>query len=48
MKYKRDIKNWEPLCITKPKGKYVGHSATGHLLPCCWCENQKDKEFLPL
>ena len=48
MKYKRDIKNWEPLCITKPKGKYVGHSATGHLLPCCWCENQKDEEFKPL
>ena len=34
-----------PKCLVK---KELAYTATGHLLPCCWCENQKDKEFLPL
>ena len=42
---KKDISNWYPLCVEKPRGKFVGHNATGHLLPCCWCENTDDPDF---
>lgn len=30
-----------PKCISNDKTgmKAIGHSATGHLLPCCWCDN---------
>ena len=30
-----------PKCISNDKTgmKALGHSASGHLLPCCWCDN---------
>mgnify|MGYP003311752208 FL=1 len=31
-----------PRCLD---GKAVGYSASGHMLPCCWCDDYKDPGF---
>ena len=36
---------WYPHCIHLDKPK--GHSAHGHILPCCWADND-DPGFAPL
>jgi|TARA_B110000858_G_C17569158_1_gene366033 hypothetical protein len=34
-------KNFQPKCLADDDTamKQLGYSATGHILPCCWCDN---------
>ena len=38
----KTLRKLHPRCLD---GKAVGYSATGHMLPCCWCDDHNDPGF---